>query len=233
MFARSIRRLRTLLTRRRFDRDVDRELATHVEMESEHRRRQGLTEADARRVSLRDFGDVTRVREEVHDVRGLSFWDALSQDVRFGIRTLRRSPGYSIAAVLILALGIGANTAMFSVISGVLLKPLPFRSGDDLVLVQHTSQAANGGDVAVSIPELFDYRQRLQSVRDLVEFHGMSFTLLRNTLKAANASAAPQRRRTGGSPKAYLSPRTPPRQKPMPRIRTGHMSIITARYSPS
>jgi putative ABC transport system permease protein len=118
------------------------------------------------------------VHEEVRDVRGLSFWDALSQDVRFGLRTLRRSPGYSIAAVLILALGIGANTAMFSVISGVLLKPLPFRDGSDLVLLQHSSHAAQGADAAVSIPELFDYRQRLQSIRDLVEFHGMSFTLL-------------------------------------------------------
>jgi putative ABC transport system permease protein len=176
--ARFLRRLRALLSGRRFDDEVRKELAIHVQMEAEHRQRQGLNAADARRTTLRDFGDVTRVNEEVRDVRGLSFWDALSQDVRFGLRTLRRSPGYTTAAVLILALGIGANTAMFSVISGVLLKPLPFRNGDDIVLVQHTSQAANGADAAVSIPELFDYRQRLQSVRDLVEFHGMSFTLL-------------------------------------------------------
>ena len=178
MIARMARRLRALLSGRRFDDDVRKELAIHVQMEAEHRQRQGLSPDDAQRSTRRDFGDVTRVHEEVRDVRGLSFWDALSQDVRFGLRTLRRSPGYSVAAVLILALGIGANTAMFSVISGVLLKPLPFRSGEEIVLVQHTAQAANGADAGVSIPELFDYRQRLQSVRDLVEFHGMSFTLL-------------------------------------------------------
>ena len=178
MIARLIRRFRTLIRRRRFDEDVRKELASHVDLEAAHRRRRGLAPLEARRAAMHDFGDLTRVREEVLDARGITFWDALRQDVRFGLRTLRRSPGYSVAAVLILALGIGANTAMFSVISGVLLKPLPFRHGDDLVLVQHTAQAINGGDAGVSIPELFDYRQRLQSVKDLVEYHAMSFTLL-------------------------------------------------------
>ena len=80
--------------------------------------------------------------------------------------------------MIILGLGIGANTAMFSVINGVLLKPLPFRNGDELVLLQQSAPKSNIANAGVSILELFDYRKRLQSVRDLVEYHSMSFTLL-------------------------------------------------------
>ena len=80
--------------------------------------------------------------------------------------------------MLILALGIGANTAMFSVIDGVLLKPLPFRDGHELTLLQQSAPQTSRPNVGVSIPELFDYRARLRSVRDLVEHHSMSFTLL-------------------------------------------------------
>jgi predicted permease len=111
-------------------------------------------------------------------VAAITFWDTLWQDVRFGWRTLRRSPGYTAAAITVLALGIGANTAMFSVIRGVLLAPLPFPKGDELVLVQQSAPASNVTDAGVSIQELDDYRARLQSVRDLVEFHSMSFVLL-------------------------------------------------------
>ena len=80
--------------------------------------------------------------------------------------------------MLILALGIGANTAMFSVIDGVLLKPLPFRDGHELTLIQQSAPQASVQNLGVSIPELFDYRARLRSMRDLVEHHSMPFTLL-------------------------------------------------------
>jgi len=147
-------------------------------MESADRERRGMAPADALRTTLRDFGGATRVAEDVRDVRGITFWDACVQDMRFGIRTLRRSPGFTIAAILILALGIGANTAIFSVISGVLLKPLPFHDGHELVLLQQSAPGSRVTSAGVAIPELWDYRTRLQSVRDLVEYHGMSFTLL-------------------------------------------------------
>ena len=176
--ARLLRRLRTFLFRKRFDHDVERELAFHLDMEAGARARSAGDSAAARAGARRDFGDPIRVREGIHDARGMTAWDALRQDVRFAVRTLRRSPGFTTAAVLVLGLGIGANTAMFSVIDGVLLKPLPFRDGHELMLVQHLAPAANVADAAVSINELYDYRQRLRSVRDLVEYHSMSFTLL-------------------------------------------------------
>jgi len=111
-------------------------------------------------------------------VRLRTLAESIWKDVRFGLRTLGRSPGYACAAVLILALGIGANTAMFSVIDGVLLKPLPFRSGDELVLVRQSAPGSNVADASVSIPELVAYRTQLTAVRDLVEYHSMSFVLL-------------------------------------------------------
>jgi len=79
-------------------------------------------------------------------MRGTPFWDTLWQDIRFGGRTLRRAPGYTAAAVTVLALGIGANTAMFSVIRGVLLAPLPFPEGQELVLVQQSAPSSNVAD---------------------------------------------------------------------------------------
>jgi putative ABC transport system permease protein len=106
-------------------------------------------------------------------------WEALRHDVRFGLRALRRSPGFTCAAVGVLALAIGANTAIFSVVRGVLLAPLPFRAGEELMLLRQSAPAAQVTDAGVSIPELAAYRERLEAVRDLVEYHGMSFTLLR------------------------------------------------------
>ena len=178
MIRKFLRGLRSLVFWRRFDRDIQRELDFHIAMESDKRAQAGVPPRVARQSALRDFGPVTRVREEVRDTRGMTFWDALVQDVKFGIRTLRRSPAYTLAAVLILALGIGANTAMFSVIDGVLLKPLPFRDGHELTLIQQSAPQASVQNLGVSIPELFDYRARLRSMRDLVEHHSMSFTLL-------------------------------------------------------
>jgi putative ABC transport system permease protein len=105
-------------------------------------------------------------------------WESVGRDIRIGVRALRRSPGYALAVILILTVGIGANAAMFSAIEGVLLKPLPFRSGHELVVIQQSAQKSRVGDAGVSIPEIQDYRTRLQSVNSLVEYHGMSFTLL-------------------------------------------------------
>jgi putative ABC transport system permease protein len=105
--------------------------------------------------------------------------DALRQDLRYGVRTLAKSPGFTALATLTLGLGIGANTAIFSVIDGVLLKPLPYANGDRLVLLQQSAPQARVANVGVSIRELYDYREQLASFDGLVEFHQMSFDLLR------------------------------------------------------
>jgi putative ABC transport system permease protein len=173
-----LKKIRSLFYGSRRREEIDREISTHLAMEIEHRQKGGMSAEEARRTALRDFGGVEKTREEVRDARGITFWDVLRQDVRFGLRSLRRSPGYALSAILILALGIGVNTAMFSVINGVLLKPLPFRSQSRIALLQQSTERTTAANTGVSINELYSYRERLKSIEDLVEYHQMSFTLL-------------------------------------------------------
>jgi putative ABC transport system permease protein len=171
-------RLRSIIRPSTVNDEIEREIQFHLDMEAESRQLAGADPEQARREAQRRFGGRVQAREQVHDVRGMTFWDQLRQDIRFGIRTLRRSKGYTAAAVAILALGIGANTAMFSVLHGVLLEPLPFADSQELVLIEQEGRQSQVVQAGVSIPELFGYRERLTGVTDLVEYHSMSFTLL-------------------------------------------------------
>jgi predicted permease len=100
-------------------------------------------------------------------------------DVRYGLRSLVKSPGFALVTILTLGLGIGANTAIFSLISGVLLKPLPYANADRLVLIQQSAPLAARPNVGVSVKELYDYREQAKDFDEIVEYHGMSFDLLR------------------------------------------------------
>src|SRR6202161_455100 len=108
-----------------------------------------------RRVRL-DFGGLEQVKEECRDARGVSLLETLAQDLRYGWRTLLKSPGFAAAALFTLALGIGANTAIFSVVYGVLLQPLPFRDASRLILLNETTPKV--GDVSVSYLNFQDWR---------------------------------------------------------------------------
>ncbi|HEV7522537.1 MAG TPA: ABC transporter permease [Candidatus Angelobacter sp.] len=103
---------------------------------------------------------------------------AFVQDLRYGFRMLRKNPGYTFMALLALALGIGANTALFSVVYGVLLKPLPYAQGKELVVLQQDFPKANAKNVGFSVPELQDYRAQAKSLTQIEEYHQMSFILL-------------------------------------------------------
>jgi putative ABC transport system permease protein len=171
--------LRALWGGSALDRDVDRELQFHLQMEAEKHARGGLSGEAARTAALRQFSGVQKAQEECRDARNVSFADALKQDLRYGVRTLRRSPGFAIAAIVTLGLGIGANVAIFSLIRGVLLKPLPYAQSDRLLLLRQTATLAGQRDAGVSIKELYDYRRQLTEFDGLVEFHQMTFDLLR------------------------------------------------------
>src|SRR5581483_10678660 len=115
-----------------------------------------------------------------HPIRGSFMFDEIRGDLRFALRTLVKSRGFALLAIVTLGLGIGANTAIFSVIYGVLLKPLPYAEGDRLVLIRQSAPLAGRADAGVSIKEFFTYRDQATADFDaLVEFHQMNFDLLK------------------------------------------------------
>jgi hypothetical protein len=120
-----VRRLLALVRTRRLEAELDDEVRAHLEMAERDAIAEGLSPEDARRAARRRFGSVDRMKEEHRDRRSVRWMDSLAKDFRYGLLLLRRDPGFAFVAVSVMAIGIGANTAMFSLMDGVLLKPLP------------------------------------------------------------------------------------------------------------
>jgi len=174
-----LKRLRAFTRHDELDRGLNAEVRFHIEMETEKNIRSGMSPDDARRAALRSFGSMEKHKEETRDARGVSWFENFVADLRYGARALFKRPGYALLAVLTLGLGIGANTAIFSVINGVLLKPLPYEHGDRLVVLQQSAPLSGRANTGVAIAEYFDYRERAKDVFDgLVEYHQMSFDLI-------------------------------------------------------
>jgi predicted permease len=161
---RLLARLRALVRPHAADRDLHDELASHLDEAIEDLVREGHTPDEARRIARQRFGGVTQTQDAWRDVRSFAWIEHVARDVRVALRTLRRSPGFSIAAVLILALGMGGVTALFTVVDGVLLKPLDYPGSDRIVAVLSTGRdphkllpRVTGGDAIdiAATPELF------------------------------------------------------------------------------
>ena len=172
------RRIRGSVRTSAFEQNMDEELRHHLELETEALVARGMTPEAARDTARRRFGSVALVKDDCRESWGVRAIDMLSQDVRFALRNLRKYPSYTAVVLLTLALGIGANTAIFSVVHAVLLRPLPYANGDRLVEVRQQAPNIGVANAGVSVKEVNDFRAQTESLDAVVEYHQMSFNML-------------------------------------------------------
>jgi macrolide transport system ATP-binding/permease protein len=154
-----IHRLAALFRHRRLEDDLDAELRSHLEMAVELNLGKGMSAEDARREALRGFGGVEQTKELYRDQRGLPMIETALQDLRFGLRMLRRNPGFSLLAILCLILGIGANTAVFSWVEGILFRPYPAVTDQERLLALTGTARGESGPTDISWPDFVDLQR--------------------------------------------------------------------------
>src|ERR1035441_793461 len=187
-----VARVRGLIDRRSAEDDVDQEIYMHLAMLTERFMRQGMNEEEAQSAARRQFGGVTATKEELRQRRSFPLIEALLQDVRYGFRQLGKAPAFTAVAVSILALGVGTNTAIFSIVDAVLLRPLPYTDGGRLVWLGEVQKSDTTDEVTLT-PDFLDWRSRNHVFTAMAEFNTAKRTLTGSgeplSLSAAKASA--------------------------------------------
>ncbi|MGH9815343.1 MAG: ADOP family duplicated permease [Candidatus Acidiferrales bacterium] len=166
-----------MFRRKRKASDFDNEIEAHIQLEAERLREQGLSEEDARTAARRAFGNVTKSQERFYEFGRWLWWDYLWQDMRVGLRSLLRSKGLTATVVVTLALGIGANAAVFSVVRGVLLRPLVNRDEHRLVYMRQSALGIGQENITFSVPEINDLKSRVTTISAFGDFSVVEFTM--------------------------------------------------------
>jgi putative ABC transport system permease protein len=169
---------RKYFRRRHWDAERVQEFEAHIQNEIDENLGRGMSGEEARRQAYLKFGNPARVREEIWKMNSIAPLENLLRDVRYAWRTLLRNPGYALVAVLTLGLGIGANTAIFTVINGVLLRPLPYAESREILHLDQAAARLGPDPLGFSVQEIRDYREQNHVFSDLAEYHSMTFTLL-------------------------------------------------------
>jgi putative ABC transport system permease protein len=173
-------RLRSLLRRGQVEQELDEELRYHLDRQIEENIAGGMTAREARYAALRAMGGIEQHKEECRDMRRVNFIEDFIQDLRYGLRVLVKSPVFTIVAVLSLALGIGANTALFSVVHGLLLQPLPYPEPERIVDVWHTPPQESFPGMAtfsVSPGNYLDWKNQNESFESMAVYQGAGFSM--------------------------------------------------------
>jgi macrolide transport system ATP-binding/permease protein len=167
MLAKLASLIRNFARKRRRDEELDAEVRGYAEMLAEEKMRDGMKPDEARRAARIELGGVEQVKEQVREVRAGAWLDCLLQDVRYGARMLRRNPGFTAVAIVTLALGIGVNTAMFTIVNGFLLRPLPVHDAAQITAIPVEEKGFPIGARGFSYPEFADLRQQASPVVDV------------------------------------------------------------------
>src|SRR5687767_5224212 len=150
---------RRFLRRAQWDRDRAEELRSYLEIETDDNIARGMPPDEARRAAKVKLGNTVRIREEIYQMNTIGLLESLGRDVRFAWRGMRRRPGFTLAVVLTLALGIGANTAIFAVVDGVLIKPLQYPNADELVSIEQVAPGLSVDQLRLSPSQYLTFRE--------------------------------------------------------------------------
>lgn len=180
--------------------EFDRELESHLELEAGEQQESGLSPEEARYAARRAFGNITLVREDVRAIWSMAWMERFARDVKYAARSLRKTPGFTIVAVLTLALGIGANTAIFSALDALMLRPLPFPAADQLVRIYSTKNGVPIGNGGGPSPlDVRDFAQSSHSFQKLVAYDAW-----RKNVSFGDSGGDPEQMRVGLVSAAYF-----------------------------